>query len=292
MSNPIRKILISGGSGFLGKNLLSKLVYEKYEITILSRNPDKISSYFPGINCISNQDFLTKKPDDSFDLFLHVSSDTRKQGELLDSVMANMIFPLSVMKVIESDKLKIINIDSTFYESEKNNYSTTKKQFSELLSLRQTPVFNFRIDNIYGETDNSNRFIPRMLGKLVRNEPVIELTHGTQERDFVNIQDVVELLDIAIKKIFDVTTQGYQTFDIGSGQPCTIKNAVLKLQDFSENHSSDLRFGAIDYHLKNNADLKSQIDITKTKKYFNWEPKITIEDGFKALIKSKKGPTK
>ena len=271
----MKTLLITGATGLVGRELIKNLHKKKYQIIVSTRSTSKASflrEFYPNITFVNsntlNQDFFEAK---DIDIILNLAANTNKHAEAIELVEPNLYFPLKLISFIKkTQKTNFININSTFYENENNRYSQSKNSLKEFLKLEDLNIFNFNVDNIYGEYDSSKRFINMMAQRLYNNEGIIELTSCKQTRDFVHVEDVVNLLKLAIEKITS-KKYGFMDFDIGSGEAVQLRAIMLKLKEITKS-SSHLSFGKIFYDDSNEKVLKSKINIDPTKNYFNWIP--------------------
>ena len=117
--------------------------------------------------------------------------------------------------------------------------------------------------------------IPKFLDKIKKGEPPIIFGDGLLVRDFVDIDDVIRATIMAMES---KTTRGF--FNIGSGQPITIKGLARMMIDASglifEPEHTEPRCG----------DAKATLaDISKARQEFGWIPTVSLEDSIHTLFK-------
>lgn len=282
-----KKILITGGTGFIGKHLIQKISETDFEPILLIRPSsdksfilEKNYKYYELNSSFSlDQLFSTEK----IEVIVHLASDTRKNNDVLSSTESNIVFPMNLIKTAKKFGVsKFINTGTTHYSSEENIYSLSKKYFRDSLKFSDCTVFDFELDNVYGENDHANRFIMFVLSSFLKKEKEINLTEGKQVRDFVHVDDVVSLLITSINKIM-LLEKSYHSFSIGSGKPLSVKEVVLSLQAICKGESTKLNFGVIPYEALNQKDLLSKIDILPTQEFFNWQPQVQLTTGLQRL---------
>ena len=135
------KILITGGTGFVGSHLVNSLVKENAEIIILKRstsNPwrieeslDKIKSY--DIDDFSLGDILSQE---RADIIFHLATNQGRNGESFDQIVySNITFPSTLLDIATKNGLKaFINTDTSAFSSH-SLYASTKKISSQFLPL-------------------------------------------------------------------------------------------------------------------------------------------------------------
>ena len=129
----------------------------------------------------------------------------------------------------------------------------------------------------YGPSDTPGRLVPTVINSLVAGEP-IELTMGTQERDFIFAPDAANLL----VTLLACDLNGF--FNIGTGRGTTVRQVVESLADRLGGREL-LKFGV----LKNNEPPRLVADIQKVFGRLGWLAPTTLEKGLDMVIESALG---
>lgn len=286
LKNP--KILLTGGTGYLGSNILKKLVSEGYKVILLKRsfsNTFRIKEYEDSIVTYDIDKIDIKKIflEYKIDIILHCATDYgRKNVEPLQIIEANLTLPLRLLELgKQSGAACFINTD-TILDKRVNYYSLSKGQFAEWLQAYKNDLscVNIALEHFYGPGDDKTKFVSYVIDQLLNNAKKIDLTPGEQKRDFVYIDDVVAgfLLVIAKYKQFG---RGYFKFEIGSGHLISVKNFALKIQQLTRNTATKLNFGALPY--RDNEIMEHGVDLTEIHK-LGWTCNNSIEEGLKKTI--------
>ena len=107
--------------------------------------------------------------------------------------------------------------------------------------IRICNFYNIILENFYGKDEPKDRFLHRCISMMKNNEP-LNLTSGTQHRDFIHIDDVLQGILLIFNKRYELDK--YMDIPLGSGQAPSIKEVICYLKE--QLHSlSDLNFGAI-----------------------------------------------
>lgn len=287
-----KTILITGGNGFTGKKVVKKLLQLKYKIVLLTQNKRSTSfSQNQGVYVesydIDNLDFSHIFNKYLIDIILHMSAETRKTCDYKDVVDLNIRFPISLLSCALKHKVKcFVNTDTTIYNNEINSYSLSKKQFSEWLSLNNQGIniINLKIDNIYGKDNNNKRFVSMVIDSLMNNNKYIGLTSGEQKRNFIYIDDFVDLIIRIVHKAPKIGN-GYHEYGAGSNEQISIKSLVILISDILGKQQSTLHFEPIDFTVEDDTESCSKIDISNTIKDFNWRPETNLSKGLKEVIR-------
>ncbi len=164
-------------------------------------------------------------------------------------------------------------------------YAITKKSQQDMVllnaSLYNFPTVVLRGFNVYGPRQSlSNPYTgvsAIFISRLKNNREAICYEDGSQSRDFVSVHDVVRAFILALEK----DSANGQVINIGSGKPTSIKDiAMIIAKTLSKENlvkiSGEFRKNDVKHCFAN---------ISKAKKLLGWEPKISLEEGFKELIK-------
>ncbi len=286
-----RKILLTGATGFLGSNILKRIIHEN-EVAILTRtssNLEKIREYEG-----SFQNFVLEKHDidtiiRSFrpDVIIHCATDYgRKAVPQIQVIEANLILPLKLIHAASQTGLKMFINTDTFLDKGINHYSLSKRQFKEWFHTYSKDILciNMVLEHFYGPFDDKTKFVSFVISELMLNKPEIQLTAGTQKRNFIYIEDVVEAFHTVLDHNFGCSA-GFFDFFIASELTVTIKDLVLKLKELCGNDTTQLNFGALPF--RSNEAMDSSIDISAMKA-LGWTPKTNLYDGLKSTIETEK----
>ncbi len=286
----INNIVITGATGYLGSRLVKRLLENGYKIHVVKRPSsiiNEISSLSDNIFFYDSNpeslDTLFKKND--IDLVIHTATLYGRKGETISQIKeANLDFPFSILeRAIDAEVPYFINTGTSLpYLT--NQYSLFKHQFAECLEFfsKRIVSINILLEHFYGPNDDESKFISNMINKMRRNVPEIPLTLGTQSRDFIYIDDVLDAYILIINKISRF--KFFNNVPLGTGKAETIRSVVETIKEIS-NSISHLNFGAID--MRDNELLKSDADISVLKQ-LNWYPKYSLREGLNIIISDSK----
>ena len=281
-----KRILITGGTGFLGRNLIIDLESLGYEICLTTRSTSDVTI----LSNISNLKYISidksgwenQITDWSPEIIIHTATSYGRKGEsIVDISMANTLFPIKILNIaLEMENTPVfINIDTSLTK-DVNLYSLSKKQFLEWLNFynRKIKIVNVILENFYGPGDG--QFISNMIKKVASNVPEIDLTIGIQRRDFIYYKDVVSAFRIILDNL-DELPDAFTEFEIGSGKSYSIKEVFKMIMDATGNTFTKLNWGSI--KLRENEVMDSTGKISKICS-LGWAPTVDLEDGIKKLI--------
>jgi nucleoside-diphosphate-sugar epimerase len=293
-----KKILIVGGTGFIGYHLAKKSLLKKWNVTSVSLNLPQKQRYLKKVNYImcdiSKKKNVTKSLKKNFDYVVnlggHVNHKDKKKTYNTHYIgcknLVNFFLKKKLRSFIqigssseyglhkaphkESFKCKPVSI----YGKSKLLSST---YLVKLFKEKKFPATILRFYQVYGPKQDLNRFLPVVISGCLKNKK-FPCSHGTQTRDFLHINDAVEAI---FKSIKSKNTKG-KIFNIGTGKPILIKKIINMIQ--VKTKGGKPLFGKI--NLRKEESLKSYPDINESKKKLGWIPKVNFLKGLDLTIKS------
>ncbi len=242
-------ILLLGGTGYLGSNILRKLNKESYTVFCVVRHSSNISRLnIPQEQIVYNDYDCIEKLFKSVGIDWVINSvctykpTENLYGDMLDS---NVIFPLGVLNLAIKYQVKNYLTIGTGLPDRFNVYSFTKSKFSEFGEyLCERDHINFvdlELELFYGGMNEpKERFFHACKRKMILGEN-IQLTNGLQKRDIIRTEDVVDIICFVIK---NQIVSGYRRLPVGSGEQHTIRE-VLEYMKRKIQSKSNLEFGVI-----------------------------------------------
>ncbi len=246
------RILVLGATGYLGGNIVDRLVEDGHQIICVTRSTSDCSRLFlesGRIELISNdlgeiEEMLRRKDVDwVINGVCTYKPNASLYGDMLDS---NLMFPLSVLNLAIKYHVKNYMTMGTSLPADFNVYSFTKHEFAvfgKFLSEKDhINYINLELEMFYGGAyEPLSRFMNSCLTMLKANEP-LALTSGTQTRDIIRVEDVVDIISWIIKEKPFI---GYRDLPIGSGESHSIREMITFMKDNLKSKSV-LNFGAVD----------------------------------------------
>lgn len=295
--DPIKNqtILVTGGAGFIGSNLVDRLISQENRVIVIDDlSTGKKENLNPQADFyqLSICDFEKIKPlFQGVDYVFHLAALARVPLSVKDPVgtsKANIIGTISVFKASSDNKVKRVifaSSSSVYGDQEKlplvedmipnpiSPYALQKlageqwaKIFKDLYSL---PVVSLRFFNIYGPRNDPESDYSLVIAKFLKQKSEARaLTifgDGEQTRGFCYIDDLVEA---NIKAMESNKLKGGEVINIGSDQ------------DRSVNYLAKLLGGKVQYLSPRQGDvLHTRADISLAKELLDWEPKVSFEQG-------------
>jgi UDP-glucose 4-epimerase len=307
------KCLVTGGAGFIGSNLVDRLILDGHEVTVIDNESsdahdqfywnEKANNYKYNIcdYVMCSDVFKRHKPDVVF----HIAAEARIQPcieDPLKAVESNVVGTTTILELSRRYKVKRFVYSSTssayglknvppLVETMSNDclnpYSVSKtageemcKMYSNLFDL-QTVIF--RYFNVYGERQPLKGQYAPVIGIFQRQkragEPLTIVGDGEQRRDFTHVSDVVEANVLAATKEFDEwQINGTEHTIYKYGQVYNVGTGI----NHSINEIAEMVGGdKINIPARLGESRITLANILKTKKHLNWEPKIKLTDWIK-----------
>jgi UDP-glucose 4-epimerase len=301
--NEKRNVLILGGNGFIGKNLIPRFVKSYNLVIVFDRS-------FPESNSMEKTKFiqgdfndkvLLKSIFDQFqiDYVVHLISTTLPHNSNdrikfdIESNLINTIYLLDLCVEYEIRNILYISSGGTVYgkplkfpvkESHPthpiNSYGIIKLTIEKYIQLyNHLYGLNFtilRAANPYGPHQLPNKgqgVISSFIQKIYNNQPIEIWGDKNISRDYIYIDDLTELILLAsYESINDI-------FNAGFGMPVTLDDILFTLKEL------DLEPDSIVYHQSRKADIPLiYLDIEKVSNRFNWKPRVKLNEGIEKYI--------
>jgi nucleoside-diphosphate-sugar epimerase len=300
----MEKILLIGGFGFIGKNLIEQLSGE-YEIHVIGRRLDSdFMSMYPNIK-FHKYVFMSDEgiadvvalinPDYIINLvsIVTASRNMKQYKEMIDMNINVLLELYEATKSIKQLKLFLQfgsgeeygNIEAPYRETDREFPSSPyalSKQLTTNTALMLYNNFSFPISvvrpgNLFGDYQESNKFIPYIINKLSNNE-VIETTYGEQERDFIYAEDFA----IGIKKVIESHKIFIgEIFNLSAGKSFKLKEIIEYCKNYLRS-SSVIEYGKIPY--RENEMMKFKLDISKFKELTKSNFEIDVLESLSRFI--------
>ena len=282
------KILLTGGTGFLGSNILRRLLGLGHELFCIKRETsslERVKIFKHKIKWfnVETSDFDEIISSYKIEGIIHCATDYgRKQFNPIQTIETNLILPLKLLHAAASNNVLVFINTDTVLDKRVDTYSLSKRQFSEWLEKYSNEIItvNVALEHFYGPFDNDSKFVSYVIRKMLGNEDSIDFTLGLQKRNFIYIEDVVDAFIVLLNNI-NKLDNSFHNFEVGTEDSVTIKDFVGLVKKLCNNNTTDLNFGAINY--RENEVMNTNTNTDKLKS-LGWFPRFSLEDGLKNTI--------
>jgi len=302
-------ILITGGAGFIGSNLIGLFLEKNYNITVLDNfstgKMQNIREYQNQIEIIEGDilnDFQINVAAQKKEVVIHLAAMASVQKSIENPHLCNKINIDGTLNVLKAARLnsvkKVIFASSaavygnnpivpkleTMLPEPMSPYAISKitgeyycNLFSEIYNL-QTVCFRFF--NVYcPKQDPKSDYaavIPIFISKLLNNQQPVIYGDGEQTRDFININDLGNAIDKVINTDFE---NNHLIVNLANGEKTSVNQLYKIISTILNLNIEPL------YLPKREGDIiHSFADISKLNKEINFKPEINLEEGLKKTI--------
>jgi nucleoside-diphosphate-sugar epimerase len=289
------KVLVTGGTGFIGTELVEQLYVKGYEITILDRNPQPIGldhvRYIEGdlsnaARCVmacANQDYV-----------IHLAAKARipesfiNPDEYFDSNVVGSRNILTAASAVGVKKFVYAGSSSVYgnntapnkpnHKPDPLNYYAMSKLFGEHLCKQYKIMFGLnynilRFFTVYSENQPTSLLFGKFAQMVKNGEPVTIHGDGEFRRDYIHVSDVAKACIASME-----SKVKNDTFNVGTGNNISV-NAVVEIL---KKYAPDLVATNIDK--PRGYAPETLADISKTKNLLHWSPEIEIVPGINAMF--------
>lgn len=308
----MKKILVTGGAGFIGSNLCNTLLKKGYDVTAFDNlflgkkeNLDQGVKFVKGD--VRNKKDL-EKINKKFDFVVHLaaaSSAPMFTDDLKGSYENNVMGFISILEYCRKHKVGKLLYASTssiygnnptpLTEDQQvwppNYYSVTKycmentahcykKQFPEM------EIIGFRFMSVYGLHEKHKGQFANLASQfswdVFADRSPILYGDGSQQRDFTNVKDIVQAIILAMesKKKF-----GSTIFNIGTNKAYNLNILVDKINKVM---GKNIKPKQIVNPVKEGYVRKQLADIKKIKKELGFKPTVTLDEGLREIYEDLK----
>lgn len=287
------RILVTGGAGFIGSNLVKTLTKDGNEVIVLDNLSTGSLANLRGIqgvaimricSCKSVMEIGLPKIDLIFHLGIPSSSPMyRENPALIGQSISDFI---DMMKLAQKTDAKMVyassssvydNCKSPFREDAETppfDYYTEARLAMERLAqvyykLHRVESTGLRLFSVYGPNERNKGKYANVTTQMLLNDEFTIYDGGTQTRDFIHVDDVVRAFISSISK------GGVNVFNVGTGEEKSFMEIAELIQKIKP-----LKISFVKNPIKNYIE-RTQADISLIKKELSWKPTVALEDGIK-----------
>ncbi len=297
-----QKIIVTGGAGFIGSNIVDSLVKENEVLVVDNMHTGSEENLKDAIangakfeqKDVKEIGGLGFKPDVIMHLGMYSSSpmykeDNRLVAEVLDGAISIFKFAKRAnASVVFASTSSIYNghkppyresltpFVSDFYTEARYGVERLGELYNKLEGINVTGL---RLFSVYGKHEKAKKQYANLVSQFLwdvmeKKQPVI-YGDGSQTRDFTYVSDVVE----AFKKGGE--RKGFNIYNVGTGTNYTLNQLLEKL---SEHTGMEVKARYVPMPIKNYV-MENLADTGKAQKELGFKARYTLDDGIKELLK-------
>ncbi len=302
-----KRILVTGGAGFLGSHLCERLITEGHDVLC-------VDNYYTGtkdnvVNLMSHNHFELMRHDICFPLYVEVdeiynlacpASPIHYQYDPVQTTKTSVHGSINMLGLAKRVKAKIFQASTSevygdpemhpqkedywgrvnpiglrsCYDEGKRCAETLFMDYHRQLGLT---VKIARIFNTYGPRmhPNDGRVISNFIVQALRNEPITIYGDGSQTRSFCYVDDLIE----AFIRLNDTAAEFTGPVNLGNPDEYSIGEIARKVIELTGSRST-LTFKP----LPSDDPSRRCPDITLAREQLNWQPRVNLEEGLRRTI--------
>ncbi len=302
-----KRIIVTGGAGFIGSNLCDYLIANNHEVVCI----DSFDDYYapnikrqnltraltkPGFilleSDIKDIDFISGKLKGNFDAIIHLAAKAGVRYSLTHPVgyeESNVAGTKNILELAVEKKIKqfVFASSSSIYgnapapfNEDYNDlhpispYAQTKlfsektgKEFSEKYDIN---FISLRFFSVYGPRLRPDLVMNKIAGSIYKNEKLKIFGDGSTSRDYTYVDDIIS----GIIKAINYKESKFETFNLGNGNPIKLTD-IISL--FEQETGKKVNIEFVD-SIKGESDI-TWADNSKAKKMIGFEPQTDIRKG-------------
>jgi len=282
----MKKALVTGGAGFIGTNLIQRLILEGYQVFSLDNySTGSRDNELSSVTYVTGDIELIDQLGSEFDICFHLAAQSRVQPSFEDpeeSMRVNVTGTMKVMEWAKKYNVKVIYAGSSskHHDPSDSPYAMTKFLGEEICKLYKKS-FNVNVEiarfyNVYGPHEPLDEKFGNVIGiwreKVRLNKPLTIVGNGNQKRDFTHVEEIVN----GIVKIAFSDSKHSDGWELGSGINYSINELfnIFKKRFNVTSVNIDDQPGNYRKTLRVNDDAIKELD---------WKPQDRLKDYINSL---------
>lgn len=302
-----KRILVTGGAGFLGSHLCARLLKDGHDVIC-------VDNFFTGtknnvISLLNDPHFEIIRHDVTFPLYVEVdeiynlacpASPIHYQHDPVQTTKTSVHGAINMLGLAKRVKAKIFQASTSEVYGDPKVHPQTESYWGHVNPIgfrscydegkrcAETLFFDYRrqhnlrikvarIFNTYGPHmhPNDGRVVSNFIVQALQNEPITIYGDGSQSRSFCYVDDLIE----AFVRLMDTADDFTGPVNMGNPNEFSIIELAEKVIDLTGSKSK-----LINKPLPKDDPTQRQPDISLAKEKLGWEPKIELEEGLKNTI--------
>ena len=297
-----KKILVTGGAGFIGSHVVSDLIDRNNKVVVIDNlSSGKREALHPKATFYKT-DILDKNMALIFEkerpnIVFHFAAQPLVYRAYVDpalTIETNIMGTVNVLEICKNQRtiesIVMVSSDKAYGKTETLPYKENSplqgahpydvsKSAADLIATTYSktydlPIVITRFSNVYGPGDyNLSRIMPKIMESAIKNKELLLRGGGSMLREYTHVRDISAGCIALAQK---TGVHKGQAFNFGSNNVFTGIELVGKIQ-----HILGTKIKYTLLHAPHNEIPKQYLDWSKAKEKLPWEPKITFEQGIK-----------
>jgi CDP-paratose synthetase len=285
-------LLITGGTGYIGKNLIIKLLNDGYKIYATYHNalPEIAHNNIVWIKYDGTINSL-ERIEIKIDIIIHLATNfsaTHSINNVDSLIQSNILFGVHLLEFARINEInKFINtstyaqtIDDSNYNPQ-NFYTSTKQAFEDILKYyTESGILKnitLSLSDTYGPNDKRPKFINLVLEAFDKQE-IFNMSPGNQKINYVHIDDVINAFCLSIKILENNRIAKSEKFSVNSDETFTLNELIVHVSNIL-GKTICTNPGFYPYRQR-----EIMNPIPQFQRVPMWKPKILLADGIRQII--------
>lgn len=234
------KVVVFGGSGFLGSHVADALTNAGYDVVVYDR---KVSSYLQGSQKMVVGDIMDKAKvetvvKDAYAVydFAGIADIEKANQKPLDTIRFNILGASFILDAcVKAQVKRVVFASSVYVYSKSGGFYTTTKRACEMLienynEVMGLPYTILRYGSLYGPRSNESNFIHRILQQALTEKKIVRQGDGEEIREYIHVYD-------AAKNSVDVLSEEFvnKSVIITGSQQMKVKDLLIMIKEMLGN---------------------------------------------------------
>lgn len=292
----MKKALITGATGYIGFNLLQKILKRGWNVAIIKRASSNISNIknitsqaqmfdYNGSTESLKQAIGTYQPE----VIFHLASSSiarHKTEDIENLIQSNILFGTQLLEAMQVCGIdKIVNTSTSWqtpggtkYKSF-SLYTALKQAFEDILqfyaNVHGIKSVSLRLPDTYGPNDSRAKIL-NLVQRAARSGELLKMSAGEQEMDLLYIDDIVDGL-ICASELLEKIEQNFNVYSLSSNKPMPLRR-IIEIYEQINGILVNIEWGALPY--RDNEIMKVMVpsDILPS-----WKSRVSLEDGLRKM---------
>ena len=288
-----KKIVVTGGAGFIGSHLVADLIALKNKVVII----DNLSSGRKENIHIRDKKISIIFKKENPNILFHLAAQPLVEEAYKNpfkTIETNVIGTVNILEICRKrgnlESIIVVSSDKAYGKSVTLPYKEThplqgdhpydtSKSASDLIATTYAKTYDMpiaitRFSNVYGPGDyNFSRLIPGIIKSIIKNEEFLIRSNGKMVREYTYVKDIT---NGCIKLAQEATKFKGEAFNFGSKDIFSVTEGIKKIQKILE---VKINYKILD--IAKNEIPAQYLDWAKAKAKLEWQPKTSFEKGIK-----------
>ena len=303
-----KRAIVTGGAGFIGSNLVEKLLHDNWQVTVI----DNFDSFYDKSIKLRNIDSFAHHPDvtfldldirdldglksrltENYDVLIHLAAKAGVRPSIEDPMLYQSVNVMGTQNLLEI--CKSLNIKQFVFASSSSVYGVnanvpwsesdfvlkpispyaSTKISGELLGHVYSELYGIRfialrLFTVYGPRQRPDLAIHKFARKILENEPIPVFGDGSTRRDYTFVEDIVS--GIMAAAVYNKTN--YEIINLGNNRTVSLSQMIETIEKVFEKKAIINRLP-----MQPGDVPETYANVTKAQDLLGYSPSLSFEEG-------------